>query len=250
MLEATLHAFVKGAEKAVRLRGEGRSTASAPLPAWVVECAAFEFQPIVENEPSSFVFAVEDAPLVQRAAQFAQGDLFAGDLGEKSGMDLFEDGLEAALLGNMDSELFDDGLLASFVALGQGFKWGVERVEIVNGRTVALTKENLMRVEALTRRTARPQHVRVAGKQVVVEGTAHFHPSGKAQRIEATRLALAGDIDLKLFAERPKALFEGPVTSLRPAGDDSRKNWFDAVWGKWPGEETADELVQLIREFS
>jgi hypothetical protein len=219
----------------------------------------------------------------------AQGDLFEDELGDKSGIDLYEDGLEDAMLGKMDSDLFDDGMLSSFVKLGEAFRWGVERIEVLNGRTVNLTPENFRHLRELTSRTPRPQHVRVAGKleglrhtkrrflvqltdgstvaglaekmpvdelaqlfgrNVVVEGTAHFRPSGRVQRIEATRLAPALDVDLKLFALQPRSLVTESSVALREAVPHSGEHWLDHIWGKWPGDESDAEVVQLIKEFS
>ena len=288
-LQSALRGFVTGAEKAVRLRAEGRSTARGGLPAWLVECSAFEFQASTADDPATFTFVIEDAPVAERATRFAQEDLFLDGFEGKSGLDLFEDGLEAALLTDGDSDLFDDGMLESFVALGQSLRWGIERIEVVNGRTVTLGHDGLARIAALTHEVAKPQHVRVAGKlevlrhtkcrfllqledgsmvagraetladeelarlfgrQVVVEGTAHFHPSGRVQRIEAIRLAPAEAIDFKLFSSQPKALLAESAV-LHPRQSENRgRHWLDDIWGKWPGDETEEEIVEIIKEFS
>jgi hypothetical protein len=83
---------------------------------------------------------------------------------EKSALDLFEDGLEDALLGNADSDLFDEGLATTFAEFSRVCGAGLEKLEIVNGRTVPVTAEGLDRLESLRRQTPPPRVVRVAGK--------------------------------------------------------------------------------------
>lgn len=286
-LEIALRGLLDGATKAVRLHAEGRSTATAPLPAWVVEGAACQFRPVPSSGDRVFAFKVEDRPLAESALR--QLDWIEPAKHSKSGIDLFEDALEAALQDEADSDLLDDGMIGAFKKLGEIFRWRVESIQVVNGRTVEFTPAGLQKIEARKRRTPRPQHVRVAGKleglrhtkhrfllaledgstvagiaesvpddelaklfgrQVVVEGTAYFHPTGKTQRLEATRLAPATELDLQLFTSRPRPLSGEGAPLVRPKPLKPGENWLDNIWGKWPGDETDEEIAEIIKEFS
>jgi hypothetical protein len=80
---------------------------------------------------------------------------------------------------------------------------------------------------------------------VVVEGKAVFRPSGLLLRIEAEAMELAGEADA-FFSTIPKATparfdvrrVREPQTSTSGVG---------AVFGKWPGDETEEELLAALR---
>lgn len=85
-------------------------------------------------------------------------------------------------------------------------------------------------------------------KQVVVEGRAMFRPSGSVLRIEAEGMAPASDAD-RFFARLPS-----PRTAKLPHKElrkpQSPTTGLGAIFGKWPGEETEEELLTALKEMS
>lgn len=86
------------------------------------------------------------------------------------------------------------------------------------------------------------------GQSVVVSGTAVFRASGVLLRIEAEAIEPAGS-DVEVWARAPVPLFQVmDAASLRqPQGPRSGVN---AVMGRWPGEETDEEIAVALRELS
>jgi len=81
---------------------------------------------------------------------------------------------------------------------------------------------------------------------VALDGEAVYRPSGRLLRIDADRVdsASAGDA---MFARVPVAR---PTTIERLheiERSGSARNWLAAVTGKWPGDETEDELLDALK---
>ncbi|HEY0970896.1 MAG TPA: hypothetical protein VGE02_08000 [Gemmatimonadales bacterium] len=155
---------------------------------------------------------------------------------------------------------------------------------------LTVTPQGIQVVEQLHRRTPRPQRVRLAGKldairysdraftlvlrggtgirgvltdadagpgalaehfghPVLVSGTGFFKPSGALQAIEAERVERASDDDLRAWSQAPQSLFVQREARefRRPQGPRSGLN---AIFGKWPGEESDEEIEHLLDELS
>ncbi len=78
----------------------------------------------------------------------------------------------------------------------------------------------------------------------MLEGQVTFRPSGEALRIqvESAFAAKAGDV---LWAQLPKVepTVSSPRASVSPAG-------LDGFFGKWPGDETDDQLAKAMKDLS
>lgn len=84
------------------------------------------------------------------------------------------------------------------------------------------------------------------GKPITVVGKAIYRPSGSVLRIDAQGVD-AGAAESKLFSRIPPPLLRHvPTARIRPG--DKYKNWMDAFFGSWPGEETDEELLAMLRE--
>ncbi len=84
------------------------------------------------------------------------------------------------------------------------------------------------------------------GNSVVFSGTAVFRPSGLVLRVETDRIEQATEADA-FFSEMPKASpravrLEQEIAAQKPRGGIA------AVFGKWPGDESDEELERLLRE--
>lgn len=285
MLAELLGVFVEGCERVVRYRLEGRSKAKGTAPNWVKPAAGFRFVQTAE----SGVLRLEAEPLeLALPERFRQRELFEVVDPRKSALDLFEDGLEDALGGKLDSERFDEGLVQTFARLRALFGDGLDSLAVVNGRTVQVSRDGLARIDEMCRRTPKPRQAKAAGeldairysdkmftlvlpggervrgvaegieacelsafwgKRVVVSGLAVFRPSGGLARIDADRIEPATERDLELWAAAPEPLGAPlDVRSLsRPQGPRSGIN---AIIGKWPGDETDEEIRLALESMS
>ncbi|ATB39019.1 hypothetical protein CYFUS_004458 [Cystobacter fuscus] len=287
LLQELLHIFVEGAQRALRLRIEGRSTARGTQPAWMRSAAQFDL--LIEPPSEPGVFRVESRPLRQvLPANLRPGEAPHGLDLARTAVDFFEEGLEDALAGATDSDTFDEGLVETFSAFARVFEQGVEAIEIVNGRTIPIDSEGVERMIRLRRQIPAPQAVRIAGtldtirhsdrvftlvlesgallkgvaerleptrmaslfgKQVVVSGMAVFRPSGSVSRIDVEQMQEASAQETSLWSRLPRPLRVPLDTrALRVAQDE--RSGFNAIYGQWPGDESEEELVAALEGFS
>jgi hypothetical protein len=87
------------------------------------------------------------------------------------------------------------------------------------------------------------------GKVTVVSGTARFGLSGALLRVDADLLQPGTDEDLAMWCETPRPLFDvADVRDLRrPQGP---RTGINAIIGAWPGDETDDEVFEMLEEMS
>ncbi|HEX4037847.1 MAG TPA: hypothetical protein VHX37_07295 [Acidobacteriaceae bacterium] len=84
------------------------------------------------------------------------------------------------------------------------------------------------------------------GKAVTVVGKAVYRPSGTVLRIDAQAVE-EGAAASRLFGKVPPPLVRHvPNPRLRTA--DQQGGWLDSFFGTWPGDETDQELLEMLRE--
>jgi hypothetical protein len=83
------------------------------------------------------------------------------------------------------------------------------------------------------------------GKEVTVKGTVHFRPSGRVQLLEA-QLIRTKEPGEELFAEMPQVQSEAEFAAEAFHAVE-RKDWLQEVWGKWPGDESMEEILQGLK---
>lgn len=284
VLNDLLRVMVEGAEGALKFRVEGRSSGRAV--GWIREAARFD----VVTKKSGRVLGLEAPPLVEVAPRyFNQLDLFDKQLDPgATSLDLFETGLQDALDGRADSESFDEGLVHTYMRFRNVFQDGVERIKLVNGRTLAFAAESLLVVDELRKKTPQPRQVRIAGtlneirhsdrkfrlvlesgetvqgvgadiepdllsalwgKPAVVGGRAFYRASGALLRIEAESVQPARIEDLAVFQSIPAPL-QGTMNLSDLRKPQGKNTGINAIFGKWPGEETEEELLEQLRQMS
>lgn len=159
--------------------------------------------------------------------------------------------------------------------------------QLARGHTQAIDRELTARAKELVTETPRPRRVRVAGtldmirvsdrafelvldrgdrlravwagekvvalaeyltRSVVVEGDAIFRPSGSLLRLDVTAITPATSGDA-IFGKLPTPLGR----SLSPALTRQRQTettGVNAIWGRWPGDESEEELLAAMEELS
>ena len=273
----------------LRLEGRSRAGGGFP-PAWVSEAARFELVGLLRGAPGLEVRApaLGDA-LRERFAQtdlfpladpsdtaltlMSRGlsDALRGD----ADSDAYDEGLLRAFEGFRD--VFRHGVTGIEVRNGRA-----------GAAPLVVTPAGVETVQRLQRQTPRPQRVRVAGtvdairhsdraftlvlasgesvrgvlaegrpeelaahfgRLTVVSGLAHFRPSGALLRIDADHLQPGREHDLALWSEVPR-----PLDATADARDLRRpqgpRSGINAIFGKWPGDETDDEIFAMIEEMS
>lgn len=103
-------------------------------------------------------------------------------------------------------------------------------------------------VRGIAEGVATGQLAHLFGEGVVVSGNAVFRASGSLLRLEADGIDPAGP-DAAVWARVPTPLFRTMETAglRQPQGPRSGVN---AVIGRWPGEESDEEIAAALRELS
>jgi hypothetical protein len=115
-------------------------------------------------------------------------------------------------------------------------------------RMFTLLMEDGKAIKGIAEEVAAQQLAALFGQSVVVSGTAIFRPSGRLLRIEAEEIEPAGS-DAAVWATVPAPLFRVmDAPSLhQPQGPRSGVN---AIIGRWPGDESEEEITAALRELS
>jgi hypothetical protein len=276
--------FLEGAQRSARLVAEGRSVARGSAPAWVTASADLR---VTKFAPGSLDMTIRAPRLVEVASDiFAQQQLFpAGTDPDATAFDLLLDAAEDAAAGRKDSERLDGGVLDVLTRTANIFARGGTRLTIGRaGRpSVVLNSQAASVIRRMADETPAARVARVSGvldsltvstramavrlqdgqllrgfagavpldklkhflgMSIVVEGSVTFRPSGEASRIEVESVFPSGPGDV-IWAKFPKV--ESGATrsrqSIAPIG-------LDAFFGKWPGDETDDEIARGLKDLS
>jgi hypothetical protein len=276
--------------RAVRMRFEGRSTVRGVRPAWLEGASDMRVIDVYGADDAHIVFEcptlAEGAPELydQRELWSAKPE---ADL---TALDLVGDVVEELQKQDRDSQLFDRGLLNSLRRLANAIDNGFTRICLPgeNGQGSAEIDQHVIETASgFLTSTPHPQRVRVSGrldmvrastsafglvlesgeevagvlvdgdvrrigdlltKPVMVEGTAVFRPSGNVLRLEATSVQETDEIE-RVWSELPKP--------RRPRIERSEliqrqgpRSGIAAIMGAWPGDETDEEIAELLEEIS
>jgi len=287
LLRDVLDVLVRGTRGALRLHFEGRSGGPGRAPGWVGKAAQFDLVRLSEGSTVLELSASELGDVI--ADRLAQEEMFEEVARDGSGLSLFRDSLEDAFAGNPNSDRFDPELLETIQGWTDVLSAGIKEVEFGNGRgsVTRIAQAPLETARKLRRETPSPQRVRVTGwldairhhdrmftmkledgvtlrgigesvephvlaslfgKKATVSAIAVFRPSGRVLRLEADHIEPAGE-DFSLWSTEPAAL-DQPVderTLRKPQGPRSGLN---AIMGRWPGNETDDEIFRALEELS
>ncbi len=276
--------FLEGAQRSARLVAEGRSVARGPVPAWASTAADVR---VSKFEKGSLDLGVRAVRLVDAAPEiFAQQQFFpAGTSPDATAFDLFLDAADDAVAGRRDSERLDPGILEVLARAGSLFARGGTRLSVsrIGKQSVVLDPTAALTIKTLADETPPTRVARIRGvldaltvstramalrlddgrvlrgyagavaldtlkallgTEVVLEGGITFRPSGEALRIEVESAfpAMPGDV---IWAHLPKV----EPTSSRPRPSTTLTG-LDAFFGKWPGDETDQQLAAALTELS
>ncbi len=83
------------------------------------------------------------------------------------------------------------------------------------------------------------------GKQVTIKGIVHFRPSRKARLIEA-QVIKAMEEGEEVFETLPQEQTEVEFVKDVREKFEPQKGWLKEVWGKWPGDESIEDLLAAL----
>lgn len=287
VLNMLLEMLLDASQRSLRLRVEGRSHMRGETD-WLNAAADFELvglnkgSTLLELETRSLG---ECAPEL-----FQQLPLWDNSpRPEQSALGLFESTLRDALTGNEESDLLDRNVLESIarfnVVLGFGYSSCIFDGNAVEG--VTITSDGLYTAQRLRDEAPAPQRIIVSGvldqmthsrrtfvlrleagvlrgvlpsdhisayrdllgEKVVIEGEATFRPSGTVSVIAAHTIRLATKQDV-IWEQAPRP---GPrvLGDLRPRSSlPPGESGFSRIFGKWPGDETDEEVAIALEEIS
>jgi hypothetical protein len=281
--------LVDSTRGALRQRVEGRSTARGNVPAWLLAAADFDVVAIEAGSTILVIEApslLEAAPALFGQQQLFEpidaSDSAFGVMEQtlrmavdgRSDSDLFDQPL-LSTFGRFDRvlsagfssiELTNGSLGAPRVIVNDDSITAVDRLirstpepqrTRVSGtldtirhsdRMFTLLMEDGKAVKGIAEGVAAGQLADLFGHSVVVSGTAVFRASGGLLRIEADDIDAAGS-DAAVWARVPAPLFRiiDGANLRQPQGPRSGVN---AIIGRWPGEETDEEIAGALRELS
>lgn len=83
------------------------------------------------------------------------------------------------------------------------------------------------------------------GRNVTLKGMVHFKPSGKIKLLEAQQIREKGPGE-EIFARVPVVQTEAAFVAAYTQASEGR-NWLSEVWGKWPGDESVEEVLEELK---
>ena len=274
----------EGAQRSARLIAERRSVARGSVPAWASAAADIR---ICRFDRGSLDLGVRATRLMDVAPDiFAQHQLFpTGTAPDATALDLFLDAADDAVAGRRDSERLDAGVLEVLARTASLFARGGTRLSVVRpGRpNIVIDAAAVSDIKMLADDTppARISRVRgildmltvstktmvlrlddgralrgfagsvgldrlkeLLGSVVVLEGSITYRPSGEALRIQVDSAfpAAPGDV---IWAQLPKV--EPAASRLRPLPVGGS---LDAFFGRWPGDETDEQLAAKLKDLA
>lgn len=290
LLRDLIDVLTEAAARALRLRVDGRGTARGTFPSWLDVAANFEVSvkngAEVELTAPSLLEALPEK--FQQQAFFSTLDVSKSCVGilEESLSDALAGDAESDLFDNAVLETYAEfervlsrDIHSVTLTNGRPRPSGA----------ITIQPQSIETINRLRRQTPAPRHVRVAGmldtirhsdrmftlilesgatlrgvasgveaerlakhfgKTVVISGEAVFRPSGSLLRVEAEHIDIANAAEnVSLWSVEPRPLEADlvPRSLIQHQGTFSGLN---AIFGKWPGDETETELFTALEAIS
>lgn len=285
LLRDLLDVLVDATRRTIRLRTEGRSTARGADPDWLIDAADFE---VLGFEEGSTKIICRARPVGEIAPHaFSQLDMFSPVDVSMSGLELLEQMIADVQASNLDSDSYDDRVLEELGGLRKVFGHGIDSIGFGDDGSLELTPADLDRFSELRRRIPGPERVRVMGlldsltatrrafqlkladgstvrgrfeepqeerfqelwnQHVLITGTADFKPSGLVRRVQTERLEPATDAH-EIWAQQPRA-FQTSFDPREFRRASQGKGGLAMLVGQWPGDESDEEIEDILRRMS
>ena len=288
-LGAVLETLPDALRGSVRMAVEGRSRARGKRPDWLRAAADLRFVGHEGTDRTLLHFEVptlgEAAPGLYRQQEFWS----TKPAPEDTGFEILADVLADVAARNDDSERFDLPLLNRLGRFRRALNGTFSGMAIPSrrGGSVVINPALVDAAESLHTNTPLPQRVRVVGRldmlrastqsfglllddgqeirgvltegdvaavtpllgqRVLVLGEAVFRASGRPLRIDAEDVLPAEDVG-GFFSKLPEPK-RRRLEIREPARGQQGKRGLVAVVGKWPGDETDEQVLAALKELS
>ncbi|MBM4045131.1 MAG: hypothetical protein FJ279_08455 [Planctomycetes bacterium] len=281
--------LMEAAERGLRLAVEGNSIKPGRMPVWLSKSLELT---VTGLEKGSTVLDIE-APVLGETArnQIRQQDLwYTPPKPDDTALTLVCRSVHDTTAENLDSDMYDGGVLASLLSFRPFLKRYAERIDLrCQSRArdrLQLDEGEMEKIRRLRMRTPQPRALLVSGlcdviehnrrrfrlvlngsgpilgvldpeflsvehmrrfwgKRVTIKGMVHFRASGRPRLIEA-QVIKPMEQGEEIFQAVPYQQTEAEfMRGARQAGEG--KDWLKNVWGKWPGDESAEELLAALK---
>ena len=112
---------------------------------------------------------------------------------------------------------------------------------------ITIEKQNI--IKGFTQSIAQQTLPTLLGKEVLISGKAYFTTSGKILTLEAEQITIATEHDLKIWGQVPTPLYRSFQLDDFNVPQD-KNSGMSAIYGKWPGDETDEEILMALEELS
>ena len=86
------------------------------------------------------------------------------------------------------------------------------------------------------------------GQQVAIIGMAHFKPGGQLSYVKMEKFAEADERLMKMFSKKPQKMTMQQQIALQ-LREGKKPNPIDDIIGKWPGDESLEDLLKMLKEL-
>lgn len=84
------------------------------------------------------------------------------------------------------------------------------------------------------------------GQEIAITGMAHFKPGGQISYVKMEKFNQTDERLMKIFSKKPQKMSVQQQIALQ-IREGKKTNPLPDIIGKWPGEETADELLEMLK---
>ncbi|MCS6824910.1 MAG: hypothetical protein NZ529_11510, partial [Cytophagaceae bacterium] len=86
------------------------------------------------------------------------------------------------------------------------------------------------------------------GNEIAITGMAHFKPGGQLSYVKMETFHEADERLIKMFSKKPHKMNMQQQLALQ-LRESKKANPLPDIIGKWPGEESVDELLEMLKEL-
>lgn len=211
------------------------------------------------------------------------------DLNTLTPMALVIKSFTAALSNEEDNNMIDEPLIDELLKFKKFFTTDTEKILMTNRSTIPeieFSRKDFDKIESLYKSIPEPQKTIIAGtidemkfskeqvilvtnnkekivvivaknqfqeltqyfgKEIIITGIAHFRPGGQLSYVQMENFGTDGKT-FKFFSKKPhKTSIQQQIAMQLREG--KKRNPIDDIIGKWPGDESLDELIQMLKDL-